>query len=308
MRHFIAELPRHYGRSPQDTELQRVLEGMAARAEADKDFTLAQLFPSTASGWGLGLWEEAYGLLRLPGQTEEQRRSLILARIRGRRTTTVEALRDITRTMTGLDSQVAEYYTQYYFTVTLTDLPLDRAVSLRDLRDQIVLFKPAHLDFWLIGRFPPVVLANTPGSFRFQRLRAFLRVRSYGWDVVRLNGEKNLDGSWTLNQRFPGMAWDHVRFFAPIRERDEILGTVFCGFGAAKNQDRAGPAVLRTGCAAAEQPGKLHARQAAFSGAAARATYDLPGTLTRDTMWRLNGAFRLDGQKKLNAAITKEEI
>lgn len=257
MRHFIAELPRHYGRSPQDRELQRVLEGMAARAEADKDFTLAQLFPSTASGWGLGLWEEAYGLLRLPGQTEEQRRSLILARIRGRRTTTVEALRDIVRTMTGLNSQVAEFYAQYYFTVTLTDLPPDRAVSLRDLRDQIYLFKPAHLDFWLIGAFPPAALVNAASSFRFQRLEHSLRVRSYGWDVIRLNGEKNLGGSWKLNQRFPGMPWDTVRFAG---------------------------APFRTGGGG------------------------MSGTLTRDTMWRLNGVFRLDGRKKLNAAITKEEI
>ena len=53
MKPFIQELPRHYGRSPQDTELQRVLELMVAQAEADKDFTLEQLFPSTASGWGL---------------------------------------------------------------------------------------------------------------------------------------------------------------------------------------------------------------------------------------------------------------
>lgn len=257
MRHFIEELPRHYGRSPQDREIQRVLEGMATRAEADRDFTLTQLFPSTASGWGLGLWEEAYGLLRLPGQTEEQRRARILAAVRGRRTTTVEVLRDIVRTMTGLDSQVAEFYAQYYFTVTLTDLPPDREVSLRDLRDQIYLFKPAHLDFWLIGRFPPVTLVNVREQLTFQRLGLSLRVRSYGWDVIRLNGEKNLDGSWTLDQRFPGMPWDTVRF--------------------------AGAAFLTGGGG-------------------------MSGTLTRDTMWRLNGAFRLDGQKKLNAAITKEEI
>lgn len=257
MKHFIDELPRHYGRSPQDAEFQRALERMALRAEADLDLTLAQLFPSTASGWGLGLWEEAYGLPRLPGQTQEQRRARILAALRARRTTTPEVIRDIARTMTGLDSEVKEYYAQYFFTVTVQSLPLDEGVNLRDLRDQIRVLKPAHLDFWLIGAFPPVTLANTPGSLLFHRLRLALRVRSYGWDVIRLDGEKNLDGSWTLNQRFRGMAWEQVRFFVPVRER-----------------------------------------------AACR----LPGTLTRDTMWRLDGEYRLDGRKKLNAAITKEEI
>lgn len=308
MRHFIDELPRHYGRSPQDAELQRVLENMAARAEADKEFALAQLFPSTASGWGLALWEEAYGLRREPGQTEAQRRAVILAAVRARRTTTVEVLKDIARTMTGLDSRVEEFYAEYYFTLTVTDLPLDRAVSLRDLRDRIALLKPAHLDFWLIGAFPPVTLANTPGSFRFRRLGFFLRARSYGWDVIRLNGEKNLDGSWTLDQRFPGMKWDTVRFFVPIRERAENFWAVFSSSGAARTKNRAELAALRAGYRAEEGPEMFRSPRAGCFGTAAQAVYKLPRTLTRDTMWRLNGEFRLNGRKKLNAAITKEEI
>ena len=50
MKPFIQELPRHYGRSPQDAELQRVLENMAARGGGDKDFTLEQLSFSPRSG------------------------------------------------------------------------------------------------------------------------------------------------------------------------------------------------------------------------------------------------------------------
>lgn len=34
----------------------------------------------------------------------------------------------------------------------------------------------------------------------------------------------------------------------------------------------------------------------------------MQGSLTRDTMWRLDGWARLDGSKKLNAAIIKEEL
>lgn len=256
MRHFIDEMPRHYGRSPQDTELQRVLERMAARAEADLDFTLEQLFPSTASGWGLELWEEAYGLPRLPGQTQQQRRARILAALRTRRTTTPEALRDIVRTMTGLDSQVTEHYAQYLFTVTVMGLPVEGTVSLGELRDQIALLKPAHLDFYLIGTFPPIPLENPRERLRFLHLRLPLRARSYGRGVIFLDGAEYLDGGWTLEQRFPGMAWEQVR----------------------------------------------------FPGAAFREDYGLSGTLTRDTMWYLDGKFRLDGRKKLNAAIIKEEI
>lgn len=255
MRKFIGELPRHYGRSPQDREIQRVLERMAARAETDLDFTLAQLFPSTASGWGLALWEEAYGLTRLPGQTEEQRRAVVLASLRARRTTTAEVLQDIAYTVTGLDSEVREYFSRYFFTVTVKNLPVEGAVNFRDLRDRIALLKPAHLDFYIIGAFPPIPLENAPGSFRFQRLRLSLRARSYGWDIILLDGAQRLDGGWTLDQQFRGMAWEQVDFALSIREENR-----------------------------------------------------LGGTLTRDTMWLLNAAHPLNGQKKLNAAIIREEI
>ena len=53
MKPLIEELPRHYQRSAPDAELQRVLSLLVEQAQADEEFTLAQLFPSTTSGWGL---------------------------------------------------------------------------------------------------------------------------------------------------------------------------------------------------------------------------------------------------------------
>ena len=55
-------LPALYRQTSEDTELQRVLTWMLERAERDKNFTLDQLFPSTTSGWGLELWERAWGI------------------------------------------------------------------------------------------------------------------------------------------------------------------------------------------------------------------------------------------------------
>lgn len=306
MRPFLRELPRHYGRSPQDAELQRALEGMAAQAEADKNFTLEQLFPSTASGWGLALWEEAYGLTREPGQTEERRRARIMAKVQGTGVTTPERVRGIVRTMLGLDSTVEEHWARYAFSVTVEDIPLDRAARLRDLWEQIALLKPAHLDFWLTGRFQPIPLANTPGSFRFQSLRLASRVRSYGWDVIRLDGARPLDGSWALDQQFRGMGWRRVCFSVPIREWAASSGAAAGCFGAAVSRLGAELAV-QVKAAVRERPGAPRPRRIACR-AAVRPEYGLSGTLTRDTMWTLDGAFRLDGRKKLNAAIIKEEI
>lgn len=83
-------LPELYRRTPEDAELQRVLAWMMARVEQDKDFTLEQLFPSTASGWGLELWERAWGIPLDRTQSDQQRRARILAKVKGTGTTTLE--------------------------------------------------------------------------------------------------------------------------------------------------------------------------------------------------------------------------
>lgn len=75
-------LPELYRQTPEDVELQRVLAEMMARVERDKDFTLEQLFPSTTSGWGLELWERAWGIPIDRTQSDERRRARIWPRSR----------------------------------------------------------------------------------------------------------------------------------------------------------------------------------------------------------------------------------
>lgn len=144
MKPFIQELPRYYGRSPQDAELQRVLENMAARAEADKDFTLEQLFPSTASGWGLAIWEEAYGLRREAGQTERQRRARVLAKIKGVSTTTVERIRGIAQVFSPSRVEAEERSTESRFIIWYVET-IGEIDNKEDLVDIINELKPAHL-------------------------------------------------------------------------------------------------------------------------------------------------------------------
>jgi uncharacterized protein YmfQ (DUF2313 family) len=141
---FIQELPRHYGRSPQDAELQRVLENMAARVEADKDFTLEQLFPSTASGWGLALWEDAYGLRREAGQTERQRRARVLAKIKGVSTTTVERIRGIAQVFSISRVEVEERSAESRFIIWYVET-IGEINNKEDLVAIINELKPAHL-------------------------------------------------------------------------------------------------------------------------------------------------------------------
>lgn len=141
---FIQELPRHYGRSPQDAEIQRILERMAVQAEADKDLTLEQLFPSTASGWGLELWEKAYGIPREAGQTEVQRRARIMAKIKGTGTTTPEKIKGIAQVFSHSRVEVEERSAESRFIIWYVETigEIDHKENLAAIINEL---KPAHL-------------------------------------------------------------------------------------------------------------------------------------------------------------------
>ena len=144
MRTLIEELPRHYQRSPQDTELQRVLTALAEQTRVDLDFTLAQLIPSTASGWGLALWETAYGLRAESGISEAERRARVLAKIQGTGMTTVSKILAIAGQFSESPVTVEEDYAGYTFTIWYTDTlgPLEDLAGLAAIINEL---KPAHL-------------------------------------------------------------------------------------------------------------------------------------------------------------------
>lgn len=148
MRPLIQELPRHYRRSTQDQELQRALTLLLEQTQGDLNFTLKQLFPSTTSGWGLQLWEEAYGIPNDPALTEAQRRGRILAKIKGQGMTTVEKIRSVAQAFDESPVEVAEHYADYFFEVWFTDTigPVADEAGLRSIINEL---KPAHLD-WAI--------------------------------------------------------------------------------------------------------------------------------------------------------------
>ena len=141
---LIEQLPAHYGRSPQDAELQRVLGLLAGQLQADRDLTLEQLFPSTASGWGLELWERAYGLAVDHGMDEDRRRSRVLAKIKGAGVTTLDTLRGIAAAFSESAVEIVELSAQYRFQIWYTETigPIDHPEDLAAIVNEL---KPAHL-------------------------------------------------------------------------------------------------------------------------------------------------------------------
>ena len=139
-------LPALYRTTPQDQELQRVLMDMIARAERDKDVTIAQLFPSTTGGWGLELWERAWGIPVDLTQTDQRRRERILGKVKGTGTTTLEVIRGIAESFSTYPVEVVEDSALYRFVIWSIGT-IGEVAHKEDLAAAVNELKPAHLDW-----------------------------------------------------------------------------------------------------------------------------------------------------------------
>lgn len=139
-------LPALYRQTPEDTELQRVLTLMLEQAERDKDFTLEQLFPSTTSGWGLELWERAWGIPVDRTLSDQRRRDRILAKVKGTGTSTLEVIRAIAESFSPYPVEVMEEAALYRFVIWYLGT-IGEVENKEDLVAVINELKPAHLQW-----------------------------------------------------------------------------------------------------------------------------------------------------------------
>lgn len=168
------QLPALY-RSIPFTELQRVLGEMCRRAGQDLDFTLAQLWPQTASGWGLELWETAYGIPIDLSKDEAFRRTRVISKLRGQGTPTVELIQAVAASFANGQVEVVEHQDTYCFTVKFVSV-LGVPPNIDDLTASINEIKPAHLSFIYEYLF-----------HQWQKLRAYTwgQLASRTWKDVR---------------------------------------------------------------------------------------------------------------------------
>ena len=142
---LMLQLPALYAGIP-FAQLQEVLGAAVRQAGEDVDFALQQLWPQTASGWGLELWETAYGI---PVEVEKDvafRRTRLISKLRGQGTPTVELIQAVAASFINGEVEVVEHNAQYYFIIKFVSL-LGVPPNVEDLAAALKEIKPAHLDF-----------------------------------------------------------------------------------------------------------------------------------------------------------------
>ena len=140
---LMLQLPEFY-RSVPMAELQRVLGEMCRQAGADLELTLRQLWPQTASSWGLELWETAYGIPVDVSKDLDFRRTRLLSKLRGQGTPTAELIRSVAASFANGQVDVVEHNDQYYFVVKFVSV-MGVPPNIDDLTAAINEIKPAHL-------------------------------------------------------------------------------------------------------------------------------------------------------------------
>ncbi|WP_313184908.1 YmfQ family protein [Lacrimispora sp.] len=106
---------------------------------------LDQCFISTAT-WGLTRWEQVYGLVTNMALSYEQRREILMAKLRGQGTTTPQMIRETAETFSGGEIEVIEDNPHYRFIVRfigIKGIPRNMNAFIAMLED----IKPAHLSY-----------------------------------------------------------------------------------------------------------------------------------------------------------------
>lgn len=104
-----------------------------------------QAYVLTAT-WGLTFWEEMYGVKTDVTLSDEQRREVIIARIRGQGTTTIEMIKETAESFSGGEVDVIEDNPNHFFIIRFVGtkgIPRNMSAFVNMLED----IKPAHLAY-----------------------------------------------------------------------------------------------------------------------------------------------------------------
>lgn len=150
-RELMSYLPENYPASLETVTFQEALQPEVETMWDARNSLLAQLDPRKAT-WALDLYEEALAIRGASGLDLETRRRQVIAKLQGMGPTTVEVVRELCETLTGVPCEVVEVYDEYRFEVHPDPdraggtIP-PRALQLRDRLEEII---PAHLGWQLV--------------------------------------------------------------------------------------------------------------------------------------------------------------
>ena len=267
---------------------------------------LANQFLETADVRGVSIWEKELGLLPKNTESLVERKTRIKAKWNMVLPYSLTWLRNWLTSICGPDGH-EETVKDYTLFVSLYYDPLrDVNGQTTEILDILRATVPVNIQIRVADRYWPVPFLDVSGKLFVRSLVIPLRVSNTRRTILRLDGQKRLDGSWYLDQADPGIAFVRVGLAMRVPERETVSGAVAAACPPVRNKSRA--ELIQTSAKLGASNTVRTVPRTITAGIRCRQSYGLSGTLTRDRMWRLDGSTRLDGARKLNASIVKEEL
>lgn len=152
---------------------------------------LLQISPYTAT-WGLSFYEKEYGILSDLQKPLEQRRSLLIARMRSRGTTTPEKIKKIADSYANGSVEVEEHNGEYWIELVFTS-HIGVPSNIQDLLETLEIIKPAHLGLGYKEVFNThEYLSQFPHEFLFEYTHEELRRKKLDEDFENWEGNYNI--------------------------------------------------------------------------------------------------------------------
>ena len=145
---LIDKLPYFYEECPKTNTIQDGLGSETENLYSKVRATTDQLYVDTAT-WGLVEWEKFAGVKNTSG-TIEQRRAKVIAKLKAKGTTTLEALTNLCRLYVS-KVEIEELYSEYALMLNLIEEqdsfnPI--IYNLNDMNNSVWEIKPAHLNHY----------------------------------------------------------------------------------------------------------------------------------------------------------------
>lgn len=154
---LIDKLPSFYYENKEVNSIQGAFDIERETLEINVIDLINQLFVSTATEWGLALWEEMLGLRIDNSLSIDVRRAIILSKIKSNTVATKEAIRKVCQDFTNKKVEVIENNSEYSFTVNFIGGDVyDTKRLIKEINDM----KPAHLAFNIINSIASIIKIN----------------------------------------------------------------------------------------------------------------------------------------------------
>ena len=261
-----------------------------------------QVNPLTAT-WSLPLWEDLCGLVSTPSDSLGSRRDRIFTLLVSGSSMTARTIEAQVKSAFGLDVSFSWTREPYVVDMTITDFTENR--DFGRVLNMVYELMPAHLALLMVVEFALTKWRTANQAKVSELLISGLRVNVFEYTDIFLDGHHVLDGSWKVGMfSAKGLDVNLLRMTLSVAESNpSTVSFILPVISSTCSQFYCAMLSLSMAHFNANRfSAKMYQVSVSSKTVSSNSIY-----LTEDSMWNLDGAFTLDGSRKMNANITRSE-